>query len=126
MVKAMLNNELKKHPFVTPNQYFDELPSKIQDRCVAASRNPRHGFIPKIAWAGGIVVLILSLFLSYFSDSFFPKQNPDIQTAELKSESIAKSVPGSPKNFLKSKPEATVDYFSVRRVSVKDYLALKY
>ncbi|MDR3245110.1 MAG: hypothetical protein LBT50_01605 [Prevotellaceae bacterium] len=122
----MLNNELKKHPFATPNQYFDELPSKIQDRCVAASKNPGHGFIPKIAWAGGIVVLILSLFLSYFSDSFFTKQNPDIQTAGVESVNIVKPASGMPKNFLKSKRDAAVDYFSARRVSVNDYLASKY
>jgi hypothetical protein len=125
----MLNNELKKNPFVVPDNYFDNLPSRVQDRCIMAKKRPAFGFIPKLAWAGGITILLLALFLSYFnnfSNTSKEQQNPDARTVGIENKDIAPEVAGSHENYLKSRRDAVVDYLAVRNVNLNDYLATKY
>jgi hypothetical protein len=121
----MLNNELKKNPFAVPNNYFDNLPSKVQDKCIMAKKSTMHRFIPKLAWSGGIAILALVFFLSYFNyTSDNNKQNPAFQAAGM-NDGISKS--GSQnKRSADIYRDAKVDYLAVRNVNVNDYLASKY
>jgi hypothetical protein len=126
----MLNNELKKNPFTVPNNYFDSLPSKVQDRCIMAKKGTISGSIHRLAWYGGIMVLVLALFLSYFNFNNEPikqQQNLDSQTVEIENRDITTPEPaGVQKNYLKTRRDAMVDYLVVRNFNLNDYLASKY
>jgi hypothetical protein len=124
----LLNNKLKKNPFSVPDKYFDSLPSKVQDRCVMSKENPVHGFIPKLAlaWSGGIIVLVLALFLSYLNfNNTSIKENPET-FAVRRNDRNTDLKTGSDKNYLKSRRDAMVEYLAVRNVNLNDYLTSKY
>ncbi|MDR1887301.1 MAG: hypothetical protein LBQ70_05230 [Prevotellaceae bacterium] len=122
----MLDNELKKNPFAVPDNYFDGLPSKIQEKRTAAKKRPEFGFIPRLAWAGGIMVLALALFMSYFGNiSLFKQQAPDVQTVSAEQEDVA-SGSAFRKNALKINRNAMADYLAVQNVSLNDYFASRY
>jgi hypothetical protein len=122
---AMLNDELKKNPFAIPDSYFENLPSKVQDRCIAAKKSPKYGFIPRLAWAGGVAVLVIALFLSYFNTSFFNTQKPGIQTVDVEPINDDAAV-SAQQNYLKKNRNAVANYLAVKNVSIYDYLASKY
>jgi hypothetical protein len=124
----LLNNELKKNPFTVPDKYFDNLPSKVQDRCVMSKKSPIYGFTPKLAWSGGIIVLILTLFLSYlnFNNTSLKEQNTDIFVINGNDENTDTKTAGSHKNYLQSRRDAMVEYLAVRNVNLNDYLTSRY
>jgi hypothetical protein len=126
----MLNNELKKNPFTVPDTYFDKLPSKVQDRCIVAKKGTMSGFIPRLAWTGGIMIVVLALFLSYFNfNNIHTKQQQDSvpRTVDVDNRDIKVPEPtGLHKNYLKSRKDAVVDYLVVRNFNLNDYLASKY
>jgi hypothetical protein len=117
----MLNNELKKNPFAVPNSYFDNLPSRVQDKCIAAKKSTVHGFIPKLALSGGIAVLALVFFLSYFSNTNNKKPNNDIQAAGIET-----SQPDFQNGRSDIRNNVKADYLAVRNVNLNDYLSSKY
>jgi hypothetical protein len=125
----LLNSELKKNPFAVPDKYFDQLPSKVQDRCVVSKKSPVFGLIPKLAWSGGVVVLAFTLFLSYinFNDTFIKKQNPESLIVNADSGKVAPKTIGTKGNSLKSyRNDVRVEYLAVRNVNLNDYLASRY
>jgi hypothetical protein len=121
----MLNDELKKNPFAIPDSYFESLPSRVQDRCIAAKKRPGYGFIPRLAWAGGVVILVLALFLSYFNNSLF-NTKPGIQTADIEPISNVAEPVAAEQNYLKKNRNAMANYLAVKNVSIYDYLSSKY
>ncbi|MDR1581996.1 MAG: hypothetical protein LBS55_01855 [Prevotellaceae bacterium] len=124
----LLNSELRKNPFAVPDKYFDDLPSKVQDKCVMSKRSPVYGLIPKLAWSGGIAILAFTLFLSYFnfSDTSVKKQNSAKIAVNADSGKIAPKPSGNEKNSLKPRRDVMVDYLAVRNVNLNDYLASRY
>jgi hypothetical protein len=123
----LLNNELKKNPFTVPDKYFDTLPSKVQDRCTVSKKSPLHGFIPKLAWSGGIMVLILALFLSYLNfNKSIRKQDSETLVVETDEKTIDPTSADSQKKYLKSYRDGMVEYLAVRNVNLNDYLASRY
>jgi hypothetical protein len=120
----MLNNELKKNPFAVPDNYFDNLPSKVQNKCIVAKKSTVHGFIPKLAWSG-IAILALVFFLSYFNNtSNNKKQNSTLQAIGTNN-GISQSS-NQHKHSADTYHDAKVDYLAVRNVNLNDYLASKY
>ncbi|MDR2026395.1 MAG: hypothetical protein LBQ01_02400 [Prevotellaceae bacterium] len=92
-------------------------------------KSPISGFIPKLAWTGGIMVLVLALFLSYMNfnnTSIKEQQNPDSRTVDADINDMVPEFAGSHKDYLKSHRDAVVDYLVVRNVNLNDYLASKY
>jgi hypothetical protein len=124
----LLNNELRKNPFVVPDKYFDDLPSKVQNKCVMSKRSPVFGLVPKLAWSGGIMVLALALFLSYFNfNTSVGKQNPETLIVNADSGKVAPKSFGVQKSSLKSyRDDVRVEYLAVRNVNLNDYLASRY
>jgi hypothetical protein len=123
----LLNNELKKNPFTVPDKYFDNLPSKVQDRCVMSKRSPVYGLIPKLAWSGGIIVLVLTLFLSYINFSNTSKQNPDTLAVNVNNGNNNNPITvDSQKKYLKPYRDGMVEYLAPRNVNLNDYLASRY
>ncbi|MDR3266870.1 MAG: hypothetical protein LBT24_04785 [Tannerella sp.] len=123
----MLNDELKKNPFAIPDSYFENLPSKVQDRYIAAKKSPKYGFIPRLVWAGGVAVLVLALFLSYFSNSIFnTQQKTDIQTVDVGPIDNFTEPVSAQENYLKQNRNAVANYLAAKNVSIYDYLASKY
>ena len=64
----MLNDELKRNPFQVPENYFDLLATKIQDKCLS-ERERRSLFSarkPRLALAGGFAAVAL-LAIAFFS-----------------------------------------------------------
>jgi hypothetical protein len=122
----MLNNELKKNPFAVPGNYFDNLPSKVQDKCIVAEKSAVHGFIPKLAWSCGIAVLALVFFLSYLSNTSTndKKQNTPPRTAGIEDGNMA-SRPGV-QNKRSYRDDVKADYLAVRNINLNDYLSSKY
>jgi hypothetical protein len=90
-------------------------------------KSPISGFIPKLAWAGGIMILALALFLSYFNSNNTSKeqQSPDFRTVGIDNKDISTESADSHKDYLKSRRDAVVDYLTVRNVYY-DYLGSKY
>jgi hypothetical protein len=120
----LLNNELKRNPFTVPDNYFDSLPSKIQDRRTMSKQSPAHGFIPKLAWSGGIIVLILALFLSYLN---FNKEKEQGDTLAVEKQGIIDPTTTDSQNkHLKSYRDGMIEYLAVRNVNLDDYLASRY
>jgi hypothetical protein len=115
----LLNNELKKSPFTVPGNYFDNLSSKIQDRCIMSKKGPIHEFIPRLAWSGGIMVLMLVLFLSYLN---FSKKE---QNSDIKGGNIDPTTVDSQEKYLESYRDGMVDYLAVRNINLNDYLAVR-
>ncbi|MDR1896510.1 MAG: hypothetical protein LBR10_06950 [Prevotellaceae bacterium] len=120
----MFNNELKKNPFATPADYFDNLPTKIQNRCIVAKKRQKTGFVPKIVFAGGIAVLMFALFLSYLTTD---KENSGVQTADILPVDNQEQSPLE--NYLKTtskkiiNQDAMIDYIASRNVNI-DYMLL--
>lgn len=55
-------DELKKNPFSTPNGYFDQLPSRIQEKCAAPDESKKSWIkmlVPQLGFVLGFVVLVL-------------------------------------------------------------------
>jgi hypothetical protein len=67
----------KKNIFTVPDRYFDTLPSIIQSRITQPERSTRFtfGWIPRLAFASVILVLLVSIW--------FYKQNPPNQPEAL-------------------------------------------
>jgi hypothetical protein len=124
----LLNRKLKKNPFAVPDKYFDNLPSKVQDKCIVSKKSPIYGFIPKLAWSGGIIALVLTLFLSYlnFNNTSLKKQNPNTLVVNESEGDINTETVGPPKSYLKSRRDAMVEYLAVRNVNLDDYLTSRY
>jgi hypothetical protein len=118
----LLNNELKRNPFAVPDKYFDGLPSKVQDKCIMAKKSPVSGLIPKLAWSGGIIVLALALFLSYFNFNNTSLEKHNSETP-IVNRNNAKETADYQKNYLKSHRDAMVEYLASRNVNLNDYLA---
>ena len=119
----MLNNELKKNPFVTPESYFDRLPSIIQDKSIEHKRRPVFGLVPKLAFAGGgLMTLALTLFLTFLYNSgteSVPSSSPKIIISDdikLRMEEIRKQ----------GLIDAKANYLAVRNVNPNDILSAKY
>jgi hypothetical protein len=91
-------------------------------------KSPISGFIPKLAWTGGIMVLVLALFLSYFNLNNYVKtqQNIDSRTVDVDKRDIVPEPIEAQKNYLKLRRDAVVDYLVVRNGNLNDYLASKY
>lgn len=55
-------DELKKNPFSTPQGYFDELPSRIQEKCTKPEPKKRclRTLMPQLGLVAGIVILIIA------------------------------------------------------------------
>jgi hypothetical protein len=124
----LLNSELKKNPFSVPDKYFDDLPSKVQDKCIMSKKSPVFGLIPKLAWSGGVVVLALALFLSYLNlnNMSLKRQNSETLIVDENAVNNAKETVDSHKTYLKSHRNAVVDYLTLRNVNLNDYLAARY
>jgi hypothetical protein len=123
----LLNNELKKNPFTVPDNYFDALPSKVQNRCIMSKKSPVYGFLPKLAWSGGIMVLVLTLFLSYlYFNKTVKKQDTGTLVVETDGRTIDPTSADSQKKYLKLYRDGMVDYLAVRNVNLNDYLASRY
>jgi hypothetical protein len=124
----LLNNELRKNPFAVPDKYFDDLPSRVQDKCIMAKRSPASGLIPKLAWSGGVVILALALFLSYlnFNNMSFKKQNSEPLIVNGNAVNNIEKTVDSHRNYLKSHRDAVVDYLALRNVNLNDYLTARY
>ncbi|MDR1594465.1 MAG: hypothetical protein LBS43_08295 [Prevotellaceae bacterium] len=127
----LLNNELRKNPFAVPDKYFDNLPSRVQDKCIMSKKSPvfAFGLLPKLAWSGGIIVLALALFLSYFNfnNTSIGKQNPETLMVDADSGEISPKNVDVRKSSLKSyRNDVKVEYLAVRNVNLNDYLASRY
>ncbi|MDR2286136.1 MAG: hypothetical protein LBE04_01475 [Prevotellaceae bacterium] len=124
----LLNSELKKNPFAVPDKYFDDLPSRVQDKCVTSKKSPVFGLISKLAWSGGIIVLALALFLSYFNftSMSLKKQNSETLTVDKNTTDDTEKTADSQRNYLKSNRDAVVDYLALHNVNLNDYLATRY
>jgi hypothetical protein len=122
----MLNNELKKNPFAVPDKYFDSLPSKVQDKCIMAKKSTVHGLIPKLVWSGGIAVIALAFFLSYFNSTSNKKQKPALQTVSVENDRDIAPKSGYSNKHSNMYRDAKVDYLAVRNVNLNDYLGSKY
>jgi hypothetical protein len=111
---AMLdNNKLKKNPFVTPEGYFDSLPSRIQDNCIATKKHHGIGLLPKLAFAGGFAtVAVAALFISHLLTA------PGTQTLPPPPE-----LPLQVENTFDT--NAMIDYLAASSVSVNDILLAK-
>ena len=60
-------DELKKNPFSTPTGYFDELPFRIQEKCVKpkSQRGWLRMLLPQLGFAASFIVLV------FVAKSFF-------------------------------------------------------
>jgi hypothetical protein len=85
-----------------------------------------YGFIPKLAWSGGIVVLILALFLSYLNFNKSVKKQDTGLVVETDERTIDPANADSQKKYLKSYRDGMVEYLAVRNVNINDYLASRY
>ncbi|MDR2423592.1 MAG: hypothetical protein LBD59_02570 [Prevotellaceae bacterium] len=118
----MLNNELKKNPFVTPGSYFDRLPSIIQDKSIEHKKRPQFGLVPKLAFAGGgFMTLALTLFLAFLYNST-PESVPSSGPKVIVSDEIKSRMEEIRKKGL---IDAKVNYLAVRNVNQNDILMAK-
>jgi hypothetical protein len=122
----MLNNELKKNPFAVPDKYFDNLPTKVQDKCIMAKKSSVHGFISKLVWSGGIAVIALVFFLSYFNSASNKKQKSALQAVTMENDRNTTPESGSQSKHPNMYRDAKVDYLAVRNVNLNDYLVSQY
>lgn len=77
---------LKKNPFSTPHGYFDQLPSRIQDRCAKPElrKSWRKTLVPQLSFAAGFVVLVLiaKVFFSIINQTPEKLQDSMAQAAD--------------------------------------------
>lgn len=127
----MLNNELRNSPFTTPENYFDSLPSKIQEKCIVSRRSPKIRFVPRLAFAG-VAALMLTLFFSDLNNTSELK-NSNIQTAEaeIQEKNLESKSKVTLDDYLKTtsekfKSDAMIDYMALRNVNVNEILLARY
>ncbi|MDR0560833.1 MAG: hypothetical protein LBG92_11755 [Prevotellaceae bacterium] len=121
----MLNNELKHNPFIVPENYFDSLPSKIQEKCIENRKTSRtFGLIPKFTFAGGsLITVALALFLSLLSIS--DQKNSNSNSNILSEEIAIDDRPDEPSENIRAKirkNDAMVRYLAVQNVNTNDIL----
>lgn len=65
---------MNKEPFITPEDYFDNLPAKIQSRClVKIENNNRHVYLKIASYAAILISIFAMLFLYNYQNSDFRK-----------------------------------------------------
>jgi hypothetical protein len=107
------NNELKKNPFVTPEGYFDSLPSRIQNNCTAMKKHHGIGLLPKLAFAGGFTAAAATVFfISHLLTAPGTQVLPPQPELPLQVEN-------------KFDTNAMIDYLAASSVSVNDILLAK-
>lgn len=123
----MLNNELKNNPFTTPENYFEALPSKIQDRCIASRKSSKFGLVPRFALAGGVAALAFTLFFSNINEPSELK-NSNIQTADLEVQQQKNELLRSDIKMASDRIDydGIDEYLALRNVNVDDILLARY
>lgn len=107
------NNKLKKNPFVTPEGYFDSLPTRIQNNCISTKRHHGIGLLPKLAVAGGFTAVAAAvLFISHLLTTPGTQILPTPPEMPLQVEN-------------KFDTNAMIDYLAASSVSVNDILLAK-
>ena len=106
-------NELNKNPFFVPENYFDRLPTQVQDRCATNQTKVNPGIWaaikPRLAYVAGFGALAL---LAYGGFSFIVNNNTKLNTiANNKTEQI-KKLPISANSFINSNAKSYADFIN--------------
>lgn len=143
----MLQNELNRNPFTVPENYFDRLPTLVQERCADSERISKPGLWgiikPRIAYVAGTAAVALLAYGGFL----FTGNNSEIDKSGLANTKVkpvsansflnnnAKSYAqfASPFQFASDKntgvhnemDEDIVNYLAVENISVDDLLELE-
>ena len=123
----MLNNELNNNPFKVPENYFDALPRKVQDRYSVKSKKTR--FTPKPRWAVagvlGIAVLIV-VNISYMSPTRtgVTQAVVDFVTNDSATPYEKVRIPDQGKSGIIN--EGMINYLALENISIDDILNARF
>ena len=84
-----LDDFSKKHPFTVPDDYFDQLPGKIQERVQGTTSGYKFAWVPVMRYAMAMLVVAAVAFIWFWNTPEAQKaQSPEsilasLETADL-------------------------------------------
>ena len=122
----MLNNELKNNPFKVPENYFDALPGRIQDRHIAKNKKVRFALKPQWAVAGVLGMAVLFSVINTSDTNSIQTnitQNNDPIIRDSANPYDEANVSGQNKSEIN---EGMINYLALENISIDDILNARF